>query len=100
MVAGSLPAMAACLAVAGGAFAPWIATGSVVVDRVAPPGAVTEAFAWLITGLGSGVAAGAAVAGQVLDAEGTTTALAFAPAWALAAAAVLALGRHALAVQR
>ena len=62
--AGSVLAMAAVLLVAGAAIAPTYATVYAMVDRAAPAGTATEAFAWLATAVAIGAAAGAAVAGR------------------------------------
>jgi MFS family permease len=96
MLAGSLPGMAAALTLAGCAFSPWLATSYLLVDPLAPPGTVTEAFAWLVTGSNAGAAAGAAMAGPVIQTHGTDAALAAAPATALLALAALLLARHTL----
>ena len=49
-----------------------------MVDRVAPAGAVTEAFAWLATALAVGGAAGSALAGVLADDSGPSAAFALA----------------------
>jgi MFS family permease len=85
--AGSVIALAAVLVVAGAAIAPTYATVYAMVDRVAPQGAATEAFAWLNTAVAIGAAAGAASAGAV--AEGAGPAAAFALAGAAGAVALL-----------
>jgi MFS family permease len=41
-----------------------------LVGDVAPPGAVTEAFAWPITAIGLGAAAGSATAGAIAQGWG------------------------------
>ena len=51
---GSLVALGAVLLVAGAALAPAFASVYAMVERVAPAGAVTEAFAWLEHGDGDG----------------------------------------------
>jgi MFS family permease len=86
--AGSLIALAALLVVAGAAIAPTYATVYAMVDRVAPQGTATEAFAWLNTAVAIGAAAGAASAGAVADGAGP--AAAFALAGAAGAVALLA----------
>jgi predicted MFS family arabinose efflux permease len=83
--AGSLLALAVVLLVAGAAIAPTYAMIYAMVDRVAPAGAMTEAFAWLSTAVAVGAAAGAAGAGTLVDQAGP------------AAAFVLAGGAGALA---
>lgn len=56
----------------------------ILVGRTAPPGAVAEAFTWSVSGLITGIAAGSALAGQIV--ESTSPGRAF----LLAAAATLA----------
>jgi predicted MFS family arabinose efflux permease len=73
---GSLPALAAVVVLAGAAIAPTYAAVYAMVDRAAPAGAVTEAFAWLATAVSVGAAAGAAVGGMVVDSAGPTAAFA------------------------
>jgi MFS family permease len=98
VLAGSIPATAAALAVAGCAFAPWLSTSLMLVDPLSPTGTVTEAFAWLVTGSNAGAAAGAVIAGPLIQTHGTDAALAAAPAPALLALAALAVARRTLAV--
>jgi MFS family permease len=84
--AGSVAALALTLFAAGTAIAPAYASVYTIVERVAPAGTVTEAFAWLSTAVATGTAAGAAVAGMLADGAGP------------AAAFVLAGGAGAVAV--
>ncbi|MDH6111716.1 MFS family permease [Kitasatospora sp. MAP12-15] len=51
-------------------FAPLLTVSFGLVGELAPAGAVTEAFAWLVTFIGVGIALGAAVGGVVLS-DGT-----------------------------
>jgi predicted MFS family arabinose efflux permease len=70
------------MVVAGLAIAPSLATGFGLLGQVAPAGTVTEAYTWVATGMGGGIALGAAVGGWVVEESGT------APAFLLAAAAI------------
>jgi predicted MFS family arabinose efflux permease len=63
-------ALAAVLVVAGATIAPTYASVYAMVERVAPAGTVTEAFAWLSTAVAVGAALGAALAGSVADGAG------------------------------
>jgi MFS family permease len=73
--AGSLPAMGA-LAVVGGLFlAPVTICEFRLAGMCAPPGTVTEAFAWSITATFAGSAAGNALGGLLVDATGWRTTL-------------------------
>jgi hypothetical protein len=83
--AGPVP-VAAALLLAGLAVAPIATENSLLVDAAAPPGTVTEAFAWLVTAVVAGGAAGSALAGPLLDRFGA------APAMLLAAIAPIAAG--------
>jgi predicted MFS family arabinose efflux permease len=87
-VAGSVLALGAVLLVAGAAIAPTYAAAYAMVDRAAPEGTVTEAFAWLATAIAIGASIGAATAGAVADQAGPGAA--FALAGAAGAIALLA----------
>jgi MFS family permease len=76
--AGSVVALGAVLLVAGAAIAPTYATVYAMVDRAAPEGTVTEAFAWLATAIAIGASVGAAGAGAVADHAGPGAAFALA----------------------
>jgi len=80
-VAGSTVGLGAVAVLAGTTIAPTCASAYAMVDRAAPAGAVTEAFAWLTTAIAIGTSAGAAAAGAVADVAGP------APTFAVAAAA-------------
>jgi predicted MFS family arabinose efflux permease len=67
-------ALGAVLFVAGSAIAPTFASVYAMVERVAPAGTVTEAFAWLATAVAVGTAAGAAVAGSLVEQAGPASA--------------------------
>ena len=83
---GGILTLGVVLLLAGGAIAPTEATVYAMVDEAAPPGAMTEAFAWLATAIAVGGSAGAASAGILADRAGP------------GAAFVLAGGAGALAV--
>jgi hypothetical protein len=87
--AGSVLALAAVLALAGTTIAPTYATVFAMVDRAAPAGTATEAFAWLNTAVAIGAAGGAATGGAIAQAGGAPAAFVLAGV-AGAAAAVLA----------
>ena len=78
-LAGSLPAFAVLLVVAGLGLAPSTAVCYSFVGELAPEGAVTEAYAWQIVAYVGGSSVGAWLAGVVIDAVGVATALACAP---------------------
>ncbi|MER6830559.1 MFS transporter [Streptosporangium sp. NPDC000563] len=70
--AGSLPPLYAGAAVAGFVIAPAVITGYTLVEGLVPAEVRTEAFTWLNGSVGMGIAAGAAVAGQLVDRFGAT----------------------------
>ena len=76
--AGSVLALAAVLLVAGAAIAPTYATVYAMVDRAAPDGTATEAFAWLATAVAIGASSGSALAGALADGAGPAAAFALA----------------------
>lgn len=84
-------ALAAVLFLCGGFFAPTMIVAMRLVETLVSPAQLTEGLTWLITGLGVGVAGGAAVAGWVVDQAGVSTAL-WAPVVAGVLAWLLALG--------
>jgi MFS family permease len=63
-------ALGALLALAGALIAPLFAVLYALVGEVARAGTVTEAFAWLTTGIGAGLALGSASAGALATAGG------------------------------
>lgn len=81
---------------AGLFLAPALACSFVVIDRHAPRGTVTEAFSWLVTTFGVGVAGGTAVVGPVLERYGITAGFAVAGAGGAAALLVLLATRPVL----
>ncbi|MDQ1044068.1 MFS transporter [Streptomyces sp. V4I2] len=76
------PSMSGLMVLTGLFLAPVLTVTFVLVGELAPAGTVTEAFAWLVTLMTSGMALGSAVVGLVLEHGG--------PSWA-AACGVLGL---------
>jgi hypothetical protein len=95
--AGSLAALGAVLLVAGAGLAPAFASVYAMVERVAPAGAVTEAFAWLGTAMAIGGAAGSAAAGALADGAGPSAAFALAGGAGVLAVLATAVRAHTLA---
>jgi MFS family permease len=87
----SLALLGAVLLLAGAALAPTFASAYAMVDRAAPSGAVTEAFAWLATAMAVGGAAGSALGGVLADQAGASAAFALAGGAGVAAALVTML---------
>ncbi|WP_211258745.1 MFS transporter [Spirillospora albida] len=63
VLAPGLVAMSVLAFVSGVFLAPVLACSFALVDRLAPAGTVTEAFAWVVAAVGAGSALGSAVAG-------------------------------------
>jgi MFS family permease len=70
IAAPSIAVMTALALIAGLCLAPYMAAANQLVGDVAPAGAVTEAFAWPITAIAIGAAAGSAVAGAIAQSVG------------------------------
>jgi predicted MFS family arabinose efflux permease len=96
VASGDLVALAIALLIAGTALAPTFASAYAMVDRVAPAGSVTEAFAWLATALAVGGAAGSALAGVLADRSGPSDAFVLAGAAGIAAALTTVLRARTL----
>ncbi|HCR2982806.1 TPA: MFS transporter [Serratia marcescens] len=62
--------LAAAMFVAGLFFAPTMIVAMGLVERLVPPSRLTEGLTWMVTGLGVGVALGAALEGLAIDAVG------------------------------
>jgi MFS family permease len=92
-VPDSSAVLAVALVIAGLFVAPTAIVGSALLDVVAPPGTVTEAFAAMIMGIVAGTAAGNALGGALVDGPGYETSVLAAAAIAGAGAA-LAYGRR------
>jgi MFS family permease len=75
---------------AGVAVSPSLISSFTLAELLVPRSAVTEAFTWIGTALGLGVAVGASVAGKVVDAAGANRAFLVATVAAAVAAAVVA----------
>ncbi len=73
---GSLPLMGVIILLAGATIAPTGASIYAMVDRFAPTGNRTEAFSWLFTSSSAGAAAGAALAGFLVQTLGPDMAFA------------------------
>jgi MFS family permease len=93
---GSALAIGAVLVVAGASIAPTFASIYAMVDRAAPAGARTEAFAWLMTASSTGGSAGAAAAGALVQSAGAPAALAVAAAAGTLAVLIALLGSRSL----
>jgi MFS family permease len=91
--------LGAGMVAAGLGIAPAIACLYLLVDRLAPAGTVTEAFTWVNSGFGIGIAAGNASGGGVVHRVGPDAVFLLAAA-AVAAAALLARVRRPALAER
>jgi MFS family permease len=95
-LAGSMPVFAVLVVVAGLGLAPSTAAGYSLVGELAPPEAMTEAYAWQIVAYVAGSSVGAWLAGVLVDAFSVEAALACAPVTAALGLLVAILGRRSL----
>jgi MFS family permease len=84
--------------VAGVAVSPSLISSFTLAELLVPRSAVTEAFTWIGTALGLGVAIGASVAGKIVDVYGANTAFLVATISAGIAAVVVCLFQRLLQV--
>jgi MFS family permease len=98
LLASSIPAMALLILPAGLLIAPQAAACNQLIDRVAPAGAVTEAYAWPVTATLIGFAPGTALGGLLVEEVGWHACFAAAAVAAAIGAAVVYGYRGTLAV--
>ncbi len=84
--------------VAGVAVSPSLISAFTLAELIVPRAAVTEAFTWIGTALGLGVALGAGVSGKLVDVSGANTAFSVGAVAAAAAAVTVAVFRSTLRV--
>ena len=92
----NLVTLTCCIYLCGLTIAPTLIAGFSLLEAQAKPGRLTEAMSWLSSGIGVGLAAGASVAGFILDAHGARVGYAFAAACGVASAATCLLGLRRL----
>jgi predicted MFS family arabinose efflux permease len=88
--------LALLLVLAGTQHAPASVICSTLLDTVAPPGTVTEAFAVMVTGIVAGVAVGQALGGSIVESASYDAAVLAAGGIAACGAAVVGLRRRTL----
>jgi MFS family permease len=93
VLAPSILAMAPLALISGLCLAPYMAAANQLVGDVAPPGAVTEAFAWPITAIGLGAAGGSATAGAIAQSWGWRPGFAAVVAAGVVTGAIAVAGR-------
>jgi predicted MFS family arabinose efflux permease len=89
-------AMAVLVIPAGCCIAPLLATRYELVGGVAPAGMRTEAYTWPVTSFVGGIAAGAALAGTLVEGPGWRTAFLVAAALAACGAVLAVLWRRSV----
>ncbi|WP_324274779.1 MFS transporter [Blastococcus brunescens] len=83
---------------AGVAISPSLISSFTLAELLVPRAAVTEAFTWIGTALGLGVAVGASVSGKLVDVYGANTAFSVATVAAAVATVVVAMFQKLLHV--
>src|SRR3954467_11908068 len=98
LLIGSIWVMIPFVVLAGVAVSPSLISSFTLAELLVPRAAVTEAFTWIGTALGLGVAVGASVAGKVVDVAGANAAFLVATTAAGIAAVVVGLFQRYLHV--
>ena len=75
-ISGQPAVLGLLLVIAGASIAPTFVSANGMLDDLAPTGTITEAFTWTSTGISIGIAAGAAIAGAVVDVASPAIAMA------------------------
>jgi MFS family permease len=90
-LAGAPLSLALLLLLAGATIAPTFVYANGMLDALAPPGTLTEAFTWTGTGIMVGAAGGSAMAGVLVEASSPGVAMAVLGSGGLLAAALVRL---------
>jgi hypothetical protein len=93
-IPSSLIGLGAALLLAGTMITPQSTATSATIEVVAPPGTVTEAFAWVITAVTFGLAGGQSLSGQLIDHVGVWASFVASALFGLLFTAVLWARRH------
>ncbi|HEY5836604.1 MFS transporter [Streptomyces sp.] len=96
LLVGNLWLLAVALFFSGMTIAPTMVTAMGLVERQVPQAKLTEGMTWTSTGLTAGIAAGAGLAGRLIDEFGARAAFAVPAAAAVIAVAVAFLGNRRL----
>jgi MFS family permease len=91
--------LAAVIFFSGLCISPTLITGYGLIDEQASAGRRTEGMAWLTSAISVGVAAGSAIAGQIIDAAGARWGYVFAACCGVVAVAVCLAGLRNLRVE-
>ncbi|HEX5927653.1 MAG TPA: hypothetical protein VFY45_27810, partial [Baekduia sp.] len=95
-LASGVISLGALIYVAGIAIAPALAAVPSLAGQLAKVGTTTEAYSWLGTGMGAGIAIGASMSGAVVEGAGTGQAFLLSAAAVALAAAVAGARRRTL----
>ena len=98
LLVDSIGVMVPFVALAGVAVSPSLISSFTLAEVLVPRAVVTEAFTWIGTALGLGVAVGASIAGKIVDVAGANAAFLVATVAAALAAIVVALCQRLLHV--
>jgi hypothetical protein len=98
LLVDSVGVMVPFVALAGVAVSPSLISSFTLAEVLVPRAAVTEAFTWIGTALGLGVAIGASVAGKIVDVSGANAAFLVATVAAAIAAVTVGLCQRLLHV--
>ena len=98
LLVDSVGVMVPFVALAGVAVSPSLISSFTLAEVLVPRAVVTEAFTWIGTALGLGVAVGASIAGKIVDVAGANAAFLVATVAAALAAIVVALCQRLLHV--
>jgi len=96
LLASDILGLSLVVLVAGVFFSPTMIVAMTLVETIVPGARLTEGLTWLITGLGIGVALGAAVSGWVVDAFGARAGFSVALAAGLVVLGMALYGHHLL----
>ena len=92
LVSWNIPTIMLAGFVMGLASAPAVIATNVLIEQVAPPERITEAFTWLTSALASGSALGAIMAGQLVDEYGVRAGMLNGVAGGVACAVCVTIG--------
>jgi MFS family permease len=97
---GGIDAVVVAVLVAGLPLTPLIISSTAMVGELVPAHRRTEGFGWVVIANGVGVAAGAPLAGALVDSSGATSALVVFPVCGCATAATALLAAYRLSSRR
>ncbi|WP_439496998.1 MFS transporter [Bosea sp. (in: a-proteobacteria)] len=92
LIVSSLWMLGVVLFVAGASISPTIIVAMALIERHVPASKLTEGITWVMTGMGIGMAAGAAASGWLIDTYGARSGFYVSIAGGFAALAIVAIG--------